>query len=298
MLIDWFTVGAQALNFLILLWLMKRFLYAPILKAIDAREQRIAAELKDAETKQAEAEKEREEFEQKNTAFDQQRADLLSRTTTEIEAQGRAMLEKARATADNWTAKRQEALRTEADGLSQAIEDSARSEVLAITRKALQDLATIDLESSMAEIFRQRLAALDGQAKADLVVALKTASTPPTVSSAFALPSSQQAAIQKILQESYSFDSPLRFESRPELVCGIELSANGQLVAWNVDDYLQSLKKEIGRIASERGTQASAATLPPSPQDSSPSKSKPGTDSNVADKQSAGDVPPAQVNPA
>jgi F-type H+-transporting ATPase subunit b len=31
MLIDWFTVGAQALNFLILVWLMKRFLYKPIL---------------------------------------------------------------------------------------------------------------------------------------------------------------------------------------------------------------------------------------------------------------------------
>lgn len=298
MLIDWFTVGAQALNFLILLWLMKRFLYAPILKAIDAREQRIAAELKDAETKQAEAQKEREEFERKNETFDQQRADLLSKTTNEIEAQGRAMLDKARETADKWAAKRQEAMRAEADGLSQAIEDSARNEILAITRKTLQDLAATDLESSMVEIFIQRLGALDGQAKADLVVALETASTPPTVNSAFALPPSQQAAIQKVLHESFSFDNPLRFECRPELVCGIELSANGQLVAWNVDDYLLSLKKEIGRIASERGTQASASTLPPSPQDSSPSKSKPGTDSDVADKQSAGDVPPAQVNTA
>ena len=45
MLIDWFTVGAQALNFLILVWLMKHFLYQPILHAIDAREKKIAAEL-------------------------------------------------------------------------------------------------------------------------------------------------------------------------------------------------------------------------------------------------------------
>jgi F-type H+-transporting ATPase subunit b len=44
MLIDWFTVGAQALNFLILVWLLKRFLYKPILDAIDAREKRIAAD--------------------------------------------------------------------------------------------------------------------------------------------------------------------------------------------------------------------------------------------------------------
>ncbi len=53
MLIDWFTVGAQALNFVILVWLMKRFLYKPILDAIDAREKRIATELADAGRKKS-----------------------------------------------------------------------------------------------------------------------------------------------------------------------------------------------------------------------------------------------------
>ena len=51
MLIDWFTVGAQALNFVILVWLMKRFLYVPVLDAIDAREKRIATQLGDATAK-------------------------------------------------------------------------------------------------------------------------------------------------------------------------------------------------------------------------------------------------------
>ena len=42
MLIDWFTIAAQAVNFLILIWLMKRYLYQPILRAIASREQLIA----------------------------------------------------------------------------------------------------------------------------------------------------------------------------------------------------------------------------------------------------------------
>ena len=67
MLIDWFTVGAQALDFIILVWLLKRFLYRPILNAVDAREQRIAAELADADEKRAEAQKGREEFQHKRT---------------------------------------------------------------------------------------------------------------------------------------------------------------------------------------------------------------------------------------
>ena len=90
MLIDWFTVGAQALNFLILVWLMKRFLYKPILHAIDAREERIAKELADADAKKTEAQKERDEFAQKNHQFDQQRAALLSKATDEAQAEGYA----------------------------------------------------------------------------------------------------------------------------------------------------------------------------------------------------------------
>src|ERR1700678_322607 len=113
MLIDWFTVGAQALNFLILVWLMKRFLFKPILNALDAREQRIAAELADADAKKAEARKDRDEFQRKNTEFDQQRAALLSKATDEANAQRQRLLDEARKDADSLRAKRQEALRME-----------------------------------------------------------------------------------------------------------------------------------------------------------------------------------------
>src|SRR5665811_2539985 len=87
MLIDWFTIGAQALNFLILVWLLKHFLYKPILNAIDAREKRIAKELADADAKKAEAQKEHDEFQHKNEEFDQQRAALLSKAKEDAQAE-------------------------------------------------------------------------------------------------------------------------------------------------------------------------------------------------------------------
>ena len=117
MLIDWFTVGAQALNFIILVWLMKRFLYKPILNAVDARERRIAAELADADAKEAEAQKERDEFRRKNEEFDQQRAALLSKATEEAKAERQRLLDDARKAADALSAKRQEALKSDAHNL-------------------------------------------------------------------------------------------------------------------------------------------------------------------------------------
>lgn len=252
MLIDWFTVGAQALNFLILVWLMKRFLYKPILDAIDAREKRIAAELSDADAKRAEVQKERDEFQHKNDEFDQQRAALLSQAMDEANAERQRLLDEARRAADTLSAKRQETLRIDAHNLSLAISRRTQQEVFAITRKALTDLATTSLEERLGEVFTRRLRAMDGQAKEGFGEALKTATSPALVRSAFDLPAEQRAAIQTALNETFSAEIHVRFETAPDLVSGIELTTNGQKLAWSIADYLASLEKGIDELLQEK----------------------------------------------
>jgi len=110
MLIDWFTVAAQAVNFLILVWLMKHFLYQPILHAIDERDKHIADELANAAAKEADAVKEREEFQKKNTEFDQQRAALLAKATDEAKTERQRLVDEARREADDLRSKRQKTL--------------------------------------------------------------------------------------------------------------------------------------------------------------------------------------------
>ncbi len=252
MLIDWFTVGAQALNFLILVWLMKRFLYKPILHAIDEREKRIATELANADKKKAEAQKERDEFQHKNEEFDQQRAALLSKATDEAKAERQRLLDEARKAADALSAKRQETLRNEEHNLNQAISRRTQQEVFAIARKALTDLATTSLEERLGEVFTRRLREMDGQAKAGLAEALKTASDPALVRSAFDLPAEQRAAIQNALNETFSAEIHVRFETAPDLISGIELTTNGQKVAWSIADYLASLEKGVDELLKEK----------------------------------------------
>ena len=252
MLIDWFTVGAQAINFIILVWLLKRFLYKPILNAVDAREKRIATELADADAKKAEAQKERDEFQHKNEEFDQQRAALLSKATDEAKAERQRLIDEARKAADALSAKRQETLRNDAHNLNQAISRRAQQEVFAIARKALTDLATTSLEERMGEVFTRRLREMDGKAKEGLAEALKTASGPALVRSAFDLPVEQRAAIQNALNETFAAEIRVRFETAPNLVSGIELTTNGRKVAWSIADYLASLEKGVGELLKEK----------------------------------------------
>jgi F-type H+-transporting ATPase subunit b len=247
-LIDWFTVGAQALNFLILVFLLRRFLYKPILHAIDAREKKIAAELANADAKKAEAQKERDEFERKNAKFDQERAALMSRATDEAKEERQRLLEEARKAADAMSAKRQETLRTDSRNLNQAIARRTQQEVFAIARKALTDLATTSLEERLAEVFTRRLRELDGNAKGKLGEALKTGSEPGVVRSAFEMPAVQRAAIQNALNETFAAEIRVRFETSPDLVSGIELTANGHKVSWSIAGYLASLEKGVSQL--------------------------------------------------
>ena len=168
MLIDWFTVGAQTLNFLILVWLMKRYLYKPVLDAIDAREKRIASELADAAQKQAQADSERDTFKQKNADFDQQREALARKASAEVDAERKRLLTDTRTAADAVQAKRHEALESELQTLQEDIARRSQEEVFAIARKVLTDLAGTTLEDRITEVFAQRLGSMDAHAKSEL----------------------------------------------------------------------------------------------------------------------------------
>jgi F-type H+-transporting ATPase subunit b len=248
MLNGWFTVVAQVINFLILVWLLKRFLYKPILHAIDEREIGIATQRAEAEAKVAEAQHERDDFRLKNEVFDQERAALLKKATDEARAERQRLLDEARNDADALRARREEALRNEGRHLNQEIIRWTQKEVFAITRKALADLAATSLEERMTEVFVGRLRALAGAAKEQVTAALETSTDAARVRSAFDLPPAQRTAIESAVKQVFGVETHLQFETAPELVCGIELSTNGQKVAWSIADYLATLEKSAGKL--------------------------------------------------
>ena len=266
MLIDWFTVAAQIVNFLILVWLLKRFLYKPILDAIDAREKRIASELADADTKKAEAEKQRTDFEDKNKAFDQQRSVLLGKATDDAKVERERLIDQAKKDAESLRVTQADALSGDQIRLASEITLLAGKEVFAIARKALTDLATVSLEERVGEVFTRRLRELDPKAKALLGDALKNSSQPALVRSAFVLPADQRAAIQNALNETFSAEVQIKFEDSQDIICGIELTANGQKVAWSIASYIAALSKKVSDLVDTHSPPASEAAPKPEPE--------------------------------
>lgn len=259
MVIDWFTIGAQILNFLVLVWLLKRFLYQPVLDAIEKREKRIAGTIADATASKTQAAGERDALEAKSDAFDKERAALLTKATNDAEDERKRLIDAAQKAADALRDKQRKALASDAKALSTEIIRRTEAEVFAIARKALADLADEKLEERITDLFIRKLAALKGAAKTASAKMLGSPTGPAVIRSAFDLPPKQRTAIQKAINEASSAEIELRFETAPELVSGIELVADGQKLAWSISDYLKTLEKSVGELMKPDGADAKDA---------------------------------------
>lgn len=249
MLIDWFTVGAQVLNFIVLVWLLRRFLYKPILSAIDGRQKRITEEQADTVKKIEDAERARVEFQDKSAAIEQRRVALLAEAAAAASVEQKRLLDEVRSKADALSVRMQETMHNDARNLSQAIVRRTQQEVFALARRALTELAATSLEQRVSELFAQRIRELSGDVKAQLGKALSTSTEPALVRSAFELPAAQRLTLQTALNETFTADIALRFESEPALIGGIELTANDQRLGWSFGEYLTSLETSVALLA-------------------------------------------------
>jgi F-type H+-transporting ATPase subunit b len=245
MLIDWFTVGAQALNFVVLVWLLRRFLYKPVLSAIDSREKRIARESADADRQKADVQKSRDELQARSKAFDEQREALIAKAALDAKTEGERLLSNARQAADDLSSKRSAALSSEMARLSVELAQLAAAEGLNIARAALKDLAGADLEERISDVFARRLRAMDPKIRESFGASIAHPDSKPVVASSFELSDREKGAIQTAVNETFSADVRLHFETSSSGIAGIELNCGGLRLSWTIADYLNALDRKV-----------------------------------------------------
>ncbi len=245
MLIDWFTTGAQIINFLILVWLLKRFLYKPILEAMDAREKQIDANLREAAEKKIEAEQQRANYLRQSEDLQHQQAEILKRAAEEAESTRQILLRQAREEVAALRAQWQEALKNEQEALRGALARNMEQEVFATIRKLLTDMAGVGLEERMAATLIHRLRELDPVEKARMKASLNGSRAALIVRSAFELPRPSRVELEQAIKTELGIDSQLEFQTAPDLIGGIEFVADGSKIAWTIEGYLSSLEKSL-----------------------------------------------------
>ncbi len=250
MLIDWFTVGAQVVNFAVLVWLMKRFLYRPVLNAIEKRRREIATALAEAEADKEEARREREEYRRKNEELERQRTVLLEGARQEAGEERARLLDEARGDAEELRASHREALRLEMQRQEDEIASLVRAEVLAIVDKALADLAGSSLDQRIGEVFCRRLRELDAGTREKLSAAMGAHADPVVVRSAFGISDTVQKNLLEALNEFVPAE--VVFLTDPDMVGGFEILFGERKLSWNIASYLEGLRGRVDEMLPKR----------------------------------------------
>ena len=260
MLIDWFTIVAQVINFLILVWLLRRFLYGPIIRTMDEREARIAAQLSEAERMEREAQQEAEDYRQKNREMEDLRQEMLRQAGKEAETWRQELFQEARQEIDEMRRKWRHAVHLEQEDMMQDVRQRTVRQVYAIARRALTDLADADLERHLAQVFVRRLQAGAENGRHEVTTALRQVQRDVVIRSAFDLAPETRQMILEAVQSHLAANIPVRFETTTDLICGVELKADDFKIAWSLEDYLGSLEEDLIEALGERADEDARET--------------------------------------
>lgn len=246
MSIDWITVGAQIANFLVLVWLLKRFLYRPILDGIDAREAEIAARMGEAAAIRVRAEAKETDYKAQITDLSANRAEMLEKARRNAEAERDALLAQARHTLQQEQSEREVHRAEEARQYTADLHLNGANALVSLTRKALADLADETLEQRIALHAATHLKGLTAElriAAGDNRDAVAMTRDP--------LPDD----VQKRLRADLDTVLPgfaIRFDTDATLSPGLTLRLGGAQVGWTTDSYLNGLQAQLKTHAEHR----------------------------------------------
>lgn len=274
MLIDWFTVAAQAVNFLVLVALLRWLLYDRIIAVMDRREEKISSRLEEAESKNEEAEKKVREYEERKNEIEEEKEWILEEAHEEAEEKRKKRLSEAREEVEETRAKWKESLRRDKESFLEELRSGAGRETVELTRTLLGKLAGSSLEACMVEKLGERLRDAGGEDREKIVEMLVESGERVLVRSAFELDETQRERVREILielaaqhgekdsEEDEAHEFEIDYETEEELICGIEIEAGGRKIGWSIDESLDGLREEFADLieehARERGNESEA----------------------------------------
>ncbi len=263
MIIDGYTIIFQMINFLILVFLLRHFLYGPIIETMDERETKIVERENEAAARMLKAGEKVRAYHRKTRTLQRQEEAFLERARASVEAQRGELLEEARSEVDGRRRSWQEALERERESFIDELRRRIGQQACSIARRCLHDLADACLEGLTWDLFLKRIEELPEEERSKLLEALVSDSNRITLRTAFEAPGEKVRALEmslrRMLPGPADADLKISHETDPSLVCGLELEAGGYRVAWSVDGYLDGVQekilKELDQAPAAEGTE-------------------------------------------
>jgi len=242
--IDWFVFFSQVVNLMILLLLLKKFLFGRIIGAIDAREAKIAARFAEAERLREEARQAKAAGEERLRDLEARYGEMLDKARQEADACRERLLEKAKEEVEFLKARWIEALRSEQNNFLQELRQLAGNQIYSVTRRVLKDLADLDLEEQIVEVLMERLAELAEEERRRFA-SPRHEGGKITVSSAFDISAAMRDKLDAVMRRYAAGEVDIAYERSDDILSGCELRSDGHKLAWSVKDYVDGIEERF-----------------------------------------------------
>jgi F-type H+-transporting ATPase subunit b len=251
MIIDMFTVIAQIINFLILVILLKKFLFNKIIGIIDEREEQVKEQMNNAEQQLKEAEEEIKKQREIRGKMEENWDDNLAQMKKELQAKREKMMEEARQSVNKEEKNWRNSISKQRDAFLKELKQLSCQQVCQISRKVLVDLANERLENQLIESFLQQLEGAKDNDGKEFQLSDLDAKKELEINTAFQLQKKEKEIIIDKLKALLQDGVRVNFKESKDLICGIELRAEGKKISWSIESYLNSLEKSLQKLFEE-----------------------------------------------
>lgn len=219
MRIDWWTLGLQAINALVLVWLLSRFLFKPVADIL-ARRQAAADRIVDqAEAAKAAAEDEKAKAQAEAARLAASRGDALKQAGEEAEKRKAALIATAREEADKIRSEAEKDIeRAQAAG-QHKVAEKAGSLAVDIAARLLDRLPDQARVAGFVDGLADGVAALPDDIRADL----GADGTPLQIAAARPMTDRERSDCRDALKKALDRDVEIAVSLDPKLIAGLEL---------------------------------------------------------------------------
>ncbi|MEJ2566545.1 MAG: F0F1 ATP synthase subunit delta [Gammaproteobacteria bacterium] len=239
MQLDWTTFILEIVNFLVLVWILRRFLYRPVMNVVAQRRAAITQDLQAAQATQEQAKSLQAQYENRLADWQQEREMARQQLRDEIEAERQKLLAQLQTELAEQRHKEQVLAQRRDENLLREARHQAQALTTQFAARLLGRLAAPDLEERLLQMLLEDLPRLPEAQRKTLAAAQRDSQAPVQVSSAFPMNEAQRQALGAALQQTLDTAVACEFLEDPALLAGVSVHIGSHYLQANLKEELR-----------------------------------------------------------
>ena len=247
--INWFEIIVQIINFFILLFILQKLFYKPVIKAMEERQQGIRDIRDEADLKKKEADELIQEYRSSLKTFEENKAEEMNKAIKEADDKKEKIIESYMKEAD---AKRESYInevKEEKEYFLHELRSTLGKSSIIIASKILKTISEEDLTEKIFEVFIKKIESLE---KEKLEEEIKLDGEKIVLISSVALSEEQKNRFSNAISEKLDFSIEIDYEIDEHLIMGFELNLESLTVHTNIENYLREAEDSIKKILDKK----------------------------------------------